>query len=380
MRAFGGDAPGTFAARVPWAFAAPSRVSGSLFDVAEAGAFAAEHAEPPVTDWTLRPFARARRSPLWVGLVLAFAFFGASLLVRIAFSDFALAPWRNAYFWLDVLSALLFGYVPAASMWLRRGRLRDLRELRPCLRPDEGGYARLETEVVCVPPRRLAASGLAGALLLGALPVLDPGFWEGRPPRLLSLLMLFFVARMGAMGWLVGHAVATEATAAAALGRLGRERLRVDLLDLRPLAPLARSGLRSAFAWVLATSLISLFWLGPAAGRANGPIVAVILVLLTLAFFASIGGAHRSLRAAKREALDRLSGQIRRASEELLTGRTRQGAPLADLLALHEFLSRAREWPLGAPALLRGGLIAAMALGSWLAGAVVERLIDRAFG
>jgi hypothetical protein len=348
--------------------------------VAEAGAIAAEHAEPPLTDWTLRPFAATRRSPLWVGLALALAYVGASVLLRAAYGDFDHAPWRNAYFWLDVLSALLFAYVPTASIWLRRARLRDLRELRPVLRPGEGGYARLEAEVLCVSPSRLALSGLTGALALGALPVLDPGFREGSAPPLLHPYMLFFVLRMAAMGWLVGHAVATEATAAAALGRLGRERLRVDLLDTRPLAPFARSGQRSAFTWVLATSLVSLFWLGPAAGRANAPIVVSILVLVSLAFFVSIAGVHRSLRAAKREALDSLRGEIRRASAELLAGRAPRGAALADLLALHGFLERAREWPLGAPALLRGALIAALAIGSWLGGAVVERLIDRVFG
>jgi hypothetical protein len=39
-----------------------------------------------------------------------------------------------------------------------------------------------------------------------------------------------------------------------------------------------------------------------------------------------------------------------------------------------------REWPVGAPALARGALIAALGLGSWLGGALVERVVDRLFG
>ena len=305
----------------------------------------------------------------------------ASLVFRIAVSDFTLRFWSNPYFWLDLLNAAVFAYAPTATAFLRRGRLRDLGELRRILRCDEMGFARLESETVSVPPRRLAVSGLTGALLVGAMPLLDSSFWpEGSPESLLDPMMIFFALRSAATGWLFGHAIATDVTGVVALRRIGAESLHVDLLNPGASAPFARAGLRSAFVWVLASSLVSLFWLGPAAGSANAAIVGSILLAVSVGFFFTTYGAHQSLIAAKRKALEALNEKIRKAGSRLLEGRNIDGSPaLADLIAFHGFIERVREWPVGAPTLVRGALIAALALGSWLGGALVESLLESAF-
>jgi hypothetical protein len=338
----------------------------------------AHSAEPPHTDWALRPFEGLRHPLLAIAAVFAAGFLATSVVFRIAEGDFTLRFWSSPYFWLDLLNAALFAYAPVATAVLRRGRLRDLRDLRGVLPVDEAGVARLEAETVSVPPRRLAAAGLTGALLIGAMPVLDPRFWPGgRPDHVLDPEMLYFVARNAATGWLFGHAIATDVTGVLALRRIGATSIRVDLLEPRTLAPFARSGLRSAFVWVLAASLVLLFWLGPAPGSANGPLVGVILVTVALGFFFTVYGAHRSLVAAKREALDALNERIRTAGSSLLEGGSADGSPaLADLIAFHGFLERVREWPISAPTVVRGGLIAALAVGSWLGGALVERLLE----
>jgi hypothetical protein len=355
-------------------------VAGAVAERADA-ATGAPRAEPPSTDWTLRGFANARTPLLWIGVVFAAAFLVASLVIRIGLGEFTLRFWSSPYFWLDVLNSALFAYAPVATTSLRRGRLRDLHELRSVLRGDEASFARLEADTVSVPPRRLAASGLIGALLIGTMPALDPSFWPGgRPENPLDPMMLFFVIRSAATGWLFGHAAATDVTGVVALRRLGAHSLQVDLLNPGALAPFARAGLRSAFVWVLASSLISLFWLGPAAGTANAVIVACILLAVSVGFFFTIYGAHQSLVAAKRKSLEALNEQIRESGSRLLEGRGVDGSPaLADLIAFHGFIERVREWPIGAPTLARGGLIAALALGSWLGGALVERLLERAF-
>lgn len=334
-------------------------------------------AEPPITDWLLRPFA-ARR-PFLTGLGYAGIFFAAGLAFRLGSGQLARAFWSDPYFWLDVLNASVFGYVPAVLILLRRGRLRDLQDLRPLLRCDDAEFARLEAETVCVRPRVLALSGLAGALLFAAMPILDPRFWpEGRPASLLDPDMVFLALRMAATGWLVGHVAATEVRGVRAFLRIGRSRVTADPLDLAPLAPFARAGQRTALAWVLASSLVSLFWLGPGAGTANAWIVASILCAVSVGFFYTIYGVHQNLQAAKREALEALNNRIRAASADLLAGRSSpQGASVADLVALHGFVAGLREWPLGAPAVVRGGLIGALALGSWLGGALVERVLER---
>lgn len=338
----------------------------------------------PLTDWTLRPFLATGISPLWVGLGLAIAVTAVSQLYRLAFGASLPGRWffADTYFWLDLLNGVLLAYVPTALTYLRRGRLRDLQELRPALDCDDAEYLRLAEQALCPPRRRLAASGLAGGILLGMAPIIDPGFWEGPRPPITDPLMLLFVVRSAATGWLGGHAFASELTATLAFLRVGARHLRVDLLDLGALAPFARASQRGAFAWVLISSLVSLFWLGPAAGAANVVILAAILALVSVSFFLSIYGVHRSLVAAKREALASLQAQIRSRGGALVAGReaTGEGPRLADLVAYHGFLERVREWPLGTPALLRGALIAALALGSWLGGALVDQLLERALG
>jgi hypothetical protein len=321
------------------------------------------------------------RSPLWIGVVFAVAFMATSVIFRISGGEFTSTFWSNPYFWLDLLNAILFAYAPTATALLRRGRLMDLRDLRPILRCDEVGFARLQAETVAVPPRRLAVSGLVGAVVMGAMPLLDPLYWPGgRPASLLDPAMVFFVVRTAATGWLFGHAIATDIAGVLALWRIGAESVQLDLLDPTPSAAFARSGLRSAFAWVLVSSLISLYWLGPAAGSANAAIVGAILLTVTVGFFFTTYGVHQSLVASKREALETLNGQIREAGSRMLAGHSVDGSPaLADLIAFHGFVERVREWPLGAPTLVRGALIAALALGSWLGGALVERLLESAF-
>ena len=344
---------------------------------------AARVAEPlatPLTDWTLRPFAATQRAPLAIGLGYALGMMAVTWAFRLAVGEWETGFRRSPYFWLDILNAMLFAYVPTATWVLRRGRLRDLRTLRPVLRGDDAGWALLAQRAVCVPPRRLLAGALVGAAAMGAMPVLDLRFWEGSPPPLTDPQMIFFVARNAAMGVLVGHAVLTEWTAVAAFAEIGATRIEVDLLDLRRLAPFARAGLRSAFAWVLCSSLISLFWLGPAAGSANTGIVFGLLTLVSVGFYFTILGVHHSIRETKHETLHGLTDGIRRAGAALRSEAQRGDSPaLADLVAYYGFIERLPEWPLGGASLIRGALIAALGIGSWLGGALVERMIDSFF-
>lgn len=337
--------------------------------------------EPPLTDWTLRVFAGAR-SPVRVALVLAVGFAAVAQVVRHTVGAPFEGPWwQDPFLWLDLLNGALFAYVPAALWFLRRGRLRDLRELRRVLRPG-ADYEALVTSALCASPRALAVAGLVGAALLGSLPVFDPAFWGGPPPPLLHPMMLFFILRMAINGWLGGHALVTEAVATRALRRIGAEQVRVDLFDLGPLAVFARAGTRSALAWVIVSSLISLFWLGPGAGSANGFIVIAILALVSVAVVSTLLAVRSNIRAAKRNALAALEARIRAGGEDLLAGHPARegGASLADLVALQGTLERVREWPVNAPAVARAALVAALALGSWLGGALVEHVVNRWFG
>jgi hypothetical protein len=108
----------------------------------------------------------------------------------------------------------------------------------------------------------------------------------------------------------------------------------------------------------------------------------VILLGVAAGLDAYVHGPHLAIAAAKREALGAVEARIAHAGAALMDGRpAASGEPrLADLVAWHAFLERVREWPIDAPALLRGALIAALGIGSWLGGALVDRVVDRLFG
>ncbi|HXK25654.1 MAG TPA: hypothetical protein VMS55_23495, partial [Myxococcota bacterium] len=293
---------------------------------------AADAYEPPI-DWVLRPFAAPGRSPWLVATALAFGFLIVSQCVRLTLFGLPPGPaWREIYPWLDFLSGVVFAYIPTAMWILRRGRACDLRTLRPHLR-DGVSYRALADAALGVPRSGTVAS-LMGALVLGLVPVVDPGFWDFPRPPVLHPLVLFFTLRMAVTGWIAGRAIAAEARALVAFARIGARDVRVDLMDLRPFAVFARVGLRSALSWVIVSSLISLFWLGPGAPLVNGVIVVALVAGVSVGFYACIEGAHRAIAAAKRDALAAVESRIARASAALMTGRADEadGARLADLV------------------------------------------------
>ncbi len=340
-------------------------------------------AAPPITDWVLRPFEATRLPPVAVGFLLGVIFVVASVATRLWLGDFEdLDLAANPYFWLDILNGVMFAYVPTAVAYLRRGVLRDLEELRPALTLDDAGHAAVVARATCVDLRVLTLSGVIGALLLPLMPLFDPAFWPGgEPPRWSAPIMLFFVVRHAALGWVIGHGFATEAKMMAVVARLGTSHTRIDLLDLRPLGVFTRRAQRSVIAWIPLVCLVSLFWLGSAAGSLNGVIVIGSLTLIALGFFYSVYGVHGKIVQAKRAALDELREEIRHERSSLLSPSESAGVGtprLANLIAYQGLIERAREWPFGAPTLVRVALLAMLGLASWLGGAMVERLLEAA--
>jgi hypothetical protein len=342
--------------------------------------------DPPLTDWTLRLFTAPAVSPLWVGFALVVATTTVSQLARFYFDPAGgrfgggVPLLSDPYFWLDVLNAVLLAYLLLALVFLRRGRLADLRALRPAMSVDDDEFQGLVERALCVPPVQLAMAGAASAVVFGAIPFVDSEFWGGAPPPpLTEPLLWLLVLRSAATGWVSGHVVVSDLRATRTLNWLGRHALRVDLLDLDALSPIARASQRGAFVWVLCSSLVSLFWLGPAAGSSNAVIVALVLSLVLLGFFFSVLGAHRSIVAAKQETLAALEARIGRGAPALVAGQPTE-AGLADAIAYHGFVAGLREWPFGAPVIVRWGLIAGVGVASWLGGALAEQLLERAIG
>jgi hypothetical protein len=93
-------------------------------------------------------------------------------------------------------------------------------------------------------------------------------------------------------------------------------------------------------------------------------------------------GIHQRLREGKRVELARVRQAIERSSRELFepedpAAPDRQ-PPLPALLAWEARIESVREWPFDTPTLVRFALFLLIPLGSWLGGAVVERVVDLA--
>jgi hypothetical protein len=339
---------------------------------------------PPPDDFLLRPFAAASFSPVWIGAAIAIFIAAVSLAGRLTLgeeSGFLDTGGRLSLtdVWVDLLNGAIFGYIPTVMVIMRSRTVQDLRALRPSIRCSDAEFQQIVADVTCVPVRRLVAAGMVSSFIFGLIPLLDPMYFEIPLRDLSGRMLLFFIIRNALTGWLAGHAVATEIHTSRAYAALGEVCVEVDLLDTRPLYIFARKGIRSALAWIASISLISLFWLGPAPGSANGPIVLGITALVLYAFFHSILGVHRSIRRTKNKQLDTLRDQIRAVRGAPLDsqgGHAGDDARLASLIAYLNLVERVPEWPFDTPMALRLVLFVAVGLGSWLGGALVERLLE----
>lgn len=328
--------------------------------------------------WTERlPGGRRPGFPAWlwpgitVGLLLLWA--AADLIAFALDSAPAEAPLR--YWWRRAVLAALFGWIVASSRWAVDGSLRDLEALRPLLRlgPREVDALRAGFLTSAPLPRRACAA--LGALLGLALSPLsqadaasslresgfDYAFLLG------SLHNAAMFALLGGEAWGTLEASRVYAKIEAAIGE-------IDLLDPDLLEPFARRGLRAASFWIIGSGLGALVFVSEGIGA---PILAIVTATVGVGIATLVlpmRGAHRRIRAAKRAELERTRAAIRAERGKLLGGDARP-TRLAELLAYEARIERVREWPIDLPILLRFSGLLALAVGSWLGGAIVERVL-----
>jgi hypothetical protein len=86
----------------------------------------------------------------------------------------------------------------------------------------------------------------------------------------------------------------------------------------------------------------------------------------------------------KRLELARLREDIRVERTTLLNKTTSDDESanprLANLIAYYQLIDSSQEWPINAANLLRFFMYVLIGLGSWLGGALVERMLDRTLG
>ncbi len=335
---------------------------------------------------SIRLFERAPFAPAWTGLLIAIGLLGLHVLVAHAGGwmeglRYRGEPfWQSVYFRLAIHQVVLIAYLPTATAYSVRGAARDLRALRPALVCSDAEFAEQSRTIACFRGGLLLATGVGGAAMGLAAP-LTRSYWGGQPPALSSPLLLWHAVQTGLFTWLIVRTLLVEILVAVRFSRIGEKWARVDLLDPSPLAPLAGRGLRSVLLLMFFVMLFSLLFLTPYTRGLNLFGVSLFTAAAAAALVVPALGVHRRMREVKARELARVRAAIRRESELRLGPqgeRPESGARLSDLIAYEGRIASVNTWPFDASTLLRFALYTSLGVGSWLGGALVERVLGAA--
>jgi len=346
----------------------------------------AEREPALVTPFWVRIATETSLSPGWLLIAFPAVLYPAYLALEALFGRGVAAAMdfggdyeaRIFPFW-----ATLLGYNSMMGVYVARGTFRDLEALRPVLPAGEGAYADLRQQFTRFERRRLWIGGLIGLAFFCLIAEFGAGRWTRLLAGEWSLRSTCLVAAGSAFWIVLGRGALYIIDSARLYSRIGERHVAVDLLDLGPLSPLTRHGLRivlltviiTAAAVVVATASNPFAFGSPVTGAILGCLWAVPLV--TAAFLLPVRGLRRQIRARKAEELARVREDIRR-NRELAAESAEAGGRLPGLIAYMNQIESVREWPFDAPTLTRFFLYVAIPLGSWVGGALVERLLGAA--
>jgi hypothetical protein len=227
--------------------------------------------------------------------------------------------------------------------------------------------------------RHAGALGLVGACLAAAVlhfvfDGLSAG-WEGA-----FLLVALALWLMGRAGYLT---IAAEGGTAEVLP----DAAHIDLLNLAPLQRLGRIGLRTALTWIGGLSLYALLEsVFPFSSAVYAwyavlvPFFTLTLVVATLGLLIPVRGVRARVRQAKQVALAQIDSDLRVVRNAVVEDGSRKPGLVLDLLAYRSFVEGVREWPFDSGTRIRFLVYTLIPVGSWLGGALVERLVDTVLG
>ncbi len=336
----------------------------------------ASTAHPSGAPWSVR-FGRgepARLAVIGVAFGAGYFLLWLAIVVAMGGASVQITFWGEDSWLETTVRSLVLGYtITLVGVGYRTGA-RCLDELRPNLVGGEEDHRAAMGALVDARPAALRAAGALGAIILVTLgSVTDVGGWG--PYRLGGF------AWLGLLGWLLFRAIFAHLHVARVLSRLGGQRIRIELLDLRPLAPLVGWGLQIVLVWAVWFAAMALFFVAPEPTHPlNWLGLSPLLVISIGALVLPVRGVHRRIRAAKRAELERLRTAIMAERELGLASDGEPGPRLANLVAYHGLVESVQEWPFDVATWLRFGLYVAIGAGSWVGAALVERLLERALG
>jgi hypothetical protein len=293
--------------------------------------------------------------------------------LEVGGAPFWRTPWR-----LEIVFALILGYVFACGSWIVRSVRRDLDALAPALTVEPSELAAERAGIGLFSPTALlvaSAGGVAAGVAMNAVvnAILPPGSvaLEDR---------LWRFVRDVAIWTLAIRLVVVVIGSSLRVSRLSERAARIDLLDLRGLAPLARIGLRSALAFALAASMIVAMVGDEQTLSVTLVTVAIVGAVGALTLLLTVRGAHRAIRAAKDAELHAVRAAIARTRASARVGSAEDATRLGGLLAFEARIAGVNEWPFDVGTFVRFVAFLALPLGSWIAAALVEWVVSRLIG
>jgi hypothetical protein len=325
--------------------------------------------------WTQALIEALPVAPAWGGMALAAGQFSFGLLyLSLAGDPLRVMP--------AAVFALLVGAAPAASVYARRATVACLRDLKPVLDIPDSRFSEVVREVTRWDPVWARISGVSAAVITTVIVLNEPGVIVPYPLGHPVLPWIVWI-NLAAV-WLGTRTIAQEITVSRRISRLGRDHAVIDLLEQGPLTPFARRGAQGALVPILLISIFSLLFFSGSAGEAVPFTQVLVVAVAVFSLILPVHGVHLRLRSEKRRRLAEIAAAIREAEVPVLEARPGEerdaAAHLHVLLTLRAQVQSAGEWPWDVSTLVRFALYVAIGLGSWLGGALVERVVDLALG
>lgn len=335
--------------------------------------------EGPIIQRALRAILS---SPLRLGLLLSGTLLFIFIVVEYAFGRLPdlLATDAIRDIRIAIVHCLLVGYLAGAFVAVRRGARRTVVALAPALDLSVSELARIEISIARFSARALVIAGTVGLLLAVIGPYITPPVpatvWDPRSwsPEVAWHRILGPVVAL-LIGWF-GYALVESSRR---VSRLAASLDEIDLLNLRPLAPFTRLGLRNALLGAGLLAVGSLFLLESGFVVLIGLMSAVTVVVAALALLLPVQGVHRRIRAVKESELAWSRAKIHAARADLVSDRGATPGELADLVAYHDIIETVPEWPFALSTYVRFTLYLLLPLAAWVAGALIDGLIQSAF-
>ena len=292
--------------------------------------------------------------------------------------------WSNPWGFSELIYAALFAWVPPFVILVRRSARRNQDLLQSSLNASA-------TRSEWLGPVSTRYYRIAGIVGVGLALVANVSFLRTvagqQRPEAWEAWVVWMVVRDVVCAWLLWRAWAVALSVAIHFYRLADRDAVARLLNPRALSPFVRLGFRLALLYCIGIAIGSpAFGLIPIAQAelfsSFAPLILVALLFAALLLCLPCAGAYRAIAREKSVELERVRTEIERQRGMALSAdhesKTAAAGQLPGLLAYEARVEKVREWPFGAFGLLRFLFYVAIPVGSWVASALVERLVTGA--